>query len=115
MKYRMVERREDEMRRGYTWAYWRHDIIDVTLKFCFEKQGVLLDVNDDNSVILNISYEAFQQGKADGTFFEGMIPKLDNAFNAMKNGVKSVVICGTEGVVNETGTKLSLWIEWMKQ
>lgn len=81
---------------------------DVTLKYCFEKQGVLLDVNDDNSVILNISYEAFQQGKADGTFFEGMIPKLDNAFNAMKNGVKSVVICGTAGVVNETGTKLSL-------
>lgn len=81
---------------------------DVTLKYCFEKQGVLSDVNDDNSVIPNISYDAFQQGKEDGTFFEGMIPKLDNAFNAMKNGVKSVVICGTEGVVKEIGTKLSL-------
>lgn len=81
---------------------------DVTLKYCFEKQGVLSDVNDDNSVIPNISYDAFQQGKADGTFFEGMIPKLDNAFSAMKNGVKSVVICGTEGVVKEIGTKLSL-------
>jgi acetylglutamate kinase len=81
---------------------------DVTLKYCFEKQGVLSDVNDDNSVIPNISYEAFQQGKADGTFFEGMIPKLDNAFDAMKNGVKAVVICGTEGVVKEVGTRLSL-------
>ena len=81
---------------------------DVTLKYCFEKQGVLSDVNDDNSVIPNISYEAFQQGKADGTFFEGMIPKLDNAFNAMKSGVKSVVICGTEGVVKEIGTRLTL-------
>jgi acetylglutamate kinase len=81
---------------------------DVTLKYCFEKQGVLSDINDDNSVIPNISYEAFQKGKADGTFFEGMIPKLDNAFNAMKSGVKSVVICGTEGVVKEIGTRLIL-------
>lgn len=81
---------------------------DVTLKFCFEKQGVLSDVNDDNSVIPNINYAEFQQGKSDGTFFEGMIPKLDNAFDAMKNGVKSVVICGTEGVLQDLGTKLSL-------
>ncbi len=81
---------------------------DVTLKYCFEKQGVLSDVNDDNSVIPTISYEAFQQGKADGTFFEGMIPKLDNAFNAMKSGVKSVVICGTEGLLKKIGTRLSL-------
>ena len=81
---------------------------EVTLKFCFEKQGVLSDVNDDNSVIPNINYDEFQQGKSDGTFFEGMIPKLDNAFDAMKNGVKSVVICGTEGVLQDLGTRLSL-------
>lgn len=79
---------------------------NVTLKYCFEKQGVLSDVNDDNSVIPIISYEAFQQGKSAGTFFEGMIPKLDNAFNAMKSGVASVVICGTAGILNNTGTRL---------
>lgn len=91
-----------------TLAVGLSEMYNVTLKYCFEKQGVLSDVNDDNSVIPNISYEAFQQGKADGTFFEGMIPKLDNAFNAMKSGVKSVVICGTEGVVKEIGTRLTL-------
>lgn len=81
---------------------------EVTLKYVFEKQGVLSDIKDKDSVIPLISYEQFQQGKADGTFFEGMIPKLDNAFNAMKSGVHSVVICGTEGVLYEKGTRLSL-------
>ncbi len=81
---------------------------DVTLKYVFEKQGVLSDINDENSVIPLITYDAFQQGKADGTFFEGMIPKLDNAFDAMKSGVKSVVICGTEGVLHQKGTVLKI-------
>ena len=83
-------------------------IFNVTLKYVFEKQGVLANIKDEDSVIPNISYTAFQQGKSDGTFFEGMIPKLDNAFDAMKSGVQSVVICGTEGILRETGTKLSL-------
>jgi acetylglutamate kinase len=82
--------------------------MDVTLKYVFEKKGVLSDINDENSVITDISFDKFQRGKKDGTFFEGMIPKLDNAFNAMKSGVKSVVICGIEGVNNSIGTRLSL-------
>jgi acetylglutamate kinase len=80
----------------------------TTLKYVFEKKGVLSDVNDDNSVISNINFDDFQKGKSDGTFFEGMIPKLDNAFDAMKNGVQSVVICGIEGINEDIGTTLSL-------
>jgi acetylglutamate kinase len=80
----------------------------TTLKYVFEKKGVLSDVNDENSVISNINFDAFQKGKSDGTFFEGMIPKLDNAFDAMKNGVQSVVICGIEGITENIGTTLSL-------
>jgi acetylglutamate kinase len=80
----------------------------VTLKYVFEKKGVLSDVNDEDSVISNINFDAFQKGKSDGTFFEGMIPKLDNAFDAMKNGVQSVVICGIEGINETIGTTLSL-------
>ena len=81
---------------------------DVTLKFVFEKKGVLSNPTDDNSVISLISYADFQAGKADGSISDGMIPKLDNAFNAMKSGVQSVVICGTEGVSSEIGTRLIL-------
>ena len=80
----------------------------TTLKYVFEKKGVLSDVNDDDSVIANINFDDFQIGKSDGTFFEGMIPKLDNAFDAMKNGVQSVVICGVEGINDDIGTQLSL-------
>jgi acetylglutamate kinase len=80
----------------------------TTLKYVFEKKGVLSDVNDEDSVISNINFDDFQKGKSDGTFFEGMIPKLDNAFDAMKNGVQSVVICGIEGINEEIGTTLSL-------
>jgi acetylglutamate kinase len=83
-------------------------IFNVTLKFIFEKKGVLKDINDENSVISLINYTDFQKGKNDGTFFEGMIPKLDNAFNAMQAGVQSVIICGTKGVNSEIGTQLIL-------
>ena len=81
---------------------------DVTLKFVFEKKGVLSNPSDDNSVISLISDADFQAGKANGSISDGMIPKLDNAFNAMKSGVQSVVICGTEGVSSAVGTRLTL-------
>lgn len=79
---------------------------DVTLKFIFEKKGVLADPTDDESVISIMRYADFQAGKADGSIYEGMIPKLDNAFNVLKNGVSSVVICGIEGVNSDVGTAL---------
>lgn len=84
---------------------------EVILKFVFEKQGVLRDVQDENSVIERIDATLLAQGKADKIFFDGMIPKLDNAFAALQAGVKSVFICGTEGVRPDTkvaGTLLTL-------
>jgi acetylglutamate kinase len=79
---------------------------DVTLKYIFEKKGVLSDPKDDDSVITTMNYADFQAGKADGSIYEGMIPKLDNAFNVLKSGVTSVVICGVEGVNTNVGTSL---------
>jgi acetylglutamate kinase len=79
---------------------------DVTLKFIFEKKGVLSDPTNDESVISTMRYTDFQAGKADGSIYEGMIPKLDNAFDVLKNGVSSVVICGIEGVNSNVGTRL---------
>jgi acetylglutamate kinase len=79
---------------------------DVTLKFIFEKKGVLSNPADDESVIPTMRYADFQAGKADGSIYEGMIPKLDNAFNVLKSGVSSVIICGVEGVNSAVGTRL---------
>jgi acetylglutamate kinase len=84
------------------------DLFDISLKFVFEKKGVLADPTNEDSVISQISYADFQIAKADGSISDGMIPKLDNAFNVLNAGVQSVVICGTEGVSNTIGTRLSL-------
>ena len=65
---------------------------DVTLIYSFEKKGVLSNPDDDNSVISEITREDFERYKADGTVAGGMIPKLDNAFDAIDAGVKRVII-----------------------
>lgn len=75
-------------------------IFDVNLVYCFEKKGVLSDSEDDNSVIPQINYDYFQELKSEGKIFAGMIPKLDNAFEALKFGVKKVVICQAEELVS---------------
>lgn len=81
---------------------------EVTLKYVFEKKGVLSDPKNDESVIEKIRYKDFQVGKANGQISDGMIPKLDNAFAAMQSGVQKVVICGTEGVKHKNGTRLTI-------
>lgn len=68
------------------------DHYETSLIYCFEKNGVLTDINDDNSVIENITAAQFQELKENGIISDGMIPKLDNAFQAINKGVKSVYI-----------------------
>lgn len=65
---------------------------EVELHFCFEKNGVLTDVNDDSSVIPRITPGLYQELKASGAIAAGMVPKLDNAFAALEAGVEKVVI-----------------------
>ena len=66
---------------------------DVTLVYCFEKRGVLADPNDDNSVIPELTPASYADYKAQGVINKGMIPKLDNAFKALGNKVRQVIIC----------------------
>jgi acetylglutamate kinase len=67
-------------------------VYETRLVYCFEKKGVLKDVNDDNSVVKEIRADEFEGLKADGTVQGGMIPKLHNAFEAIKKGVSAVYI-----------------------
>jgi acetylglutamate kinase len=66
----------------------------VKLIYCFEKNGVLSDSENENSVISQIDETAFADYKALKIIHSGMIPKLDNAFAALKAGVTEIVICG---------------------
>ncbi|MEJ7587944.1 MAG: acetylglutamate kinase [Ferruginibacter sp.] len=65
---------------------------EVRLVYCFEKKGVLGDMNDNGSVIPLITKEKYRQLTDDNKLFEGIIPKIDNAFAAIENGVKEVLI-----------------------
>ncbi len=65
---------------------------DVTLIYSFEKNGVLLDINDEQSVIPTLTPENYQQLKSNQKIFAGMIPKLDNAFAALNSGIGRVII-----------------------
>ncbi|WP_316832558.1 acetylglutamate kinase [Pedobacter aquatilis] len=86
------------------------ELYETQLVYCFEKKGVLKDVNDDASVVKEIRANEFEGLKADGTVQGGMIPKLHNAFEAIKKGVSAVYI-GKADELNELadgtfGTKM---------
>jgi acetylglutamate kinase len=72
---------------------------EVNLVYCFEKKGVLLDAENDDSVISEIRPDYYEELKASGAIFAGMIPKLDNAYAALEKGVKKVTICQAEQLV----------------
>jgi acetylglutamate kinase len=71
---------------------------EITLIYSFEKAGVLLDANDDNTVINKISPVSYKELKQKQVIFAGMIPKLDNAFTALNNGVNKVIIGKAENL-----------------
>jgi acetylglutamate kinase len=65
---------------------------EVDLIYAFEKPGVLLDANDDKSVIHELDPASYKDLKSRQLIFAGMIPKLDNAFSALNKGVSRVII-----------------------
>lgn len=79
-------------------------LFDVTLIFCFEKKGVLSNENDDNSVIPNLNQASFEQLVKEGVIQGGMIPKLENAFDALKAGVQRVIITQATAIDGKQGT-----------
>lgn len=81
-------------------------IYSVNLTYCLELPGVLEDVSDPNTVISSLDRSAFIEGWEKGVFHAGMIPKLENAFNAIENGVTKVVICGPDSFLTNGGTHI---------
>ncbi len=86
-------------------------LYEVNLIYCFEKKGVLFDAENDDSVIPQLTLELYEKYKKNGVIYEGMVPKLDNAFAAINNGVKQVTICHADELLNaieeeSTGTRI---------
>lgn len=82
---------------------------DTELLFCFEKRGVMRDIDDDTSVIANINREGYKALLAEGVVNKGMIPKIDGAFRALECGVKVVTIKHSAELADSSaGTKIEL-------
>lgn len=77
---------------------------DVTLIFSFEKKGVLLNADDEESVIPVITHADYERYKADGTISGGMLPKIENALAAVDAGVSRVIITLATAIDGMHGT-----------
>lgn len=86
------------------------NLYSTSLVYCFEKTGVLRNIDDELSVIRTIDPAQYQELKGEGTIHTGMIPKLDNAFDAIREGVKQVCIGHADALPqlddNTFGTRL---------
>lgn len=84
---------------------------EVELVYSFEKKGVMLDVNDESTVIHKLNASSYLELKKEGKVFAGMIPKLDNAFAALDHGVNKVIIGKAEEIdellTGQNGTHIS--------
>ena len=84
---------------------------DVSLVYSFEKAGVLMNAQDENSVIARLNAADYADLKEKKLIFAGMIPKLDNAFAALRSGVRKVIIGRAEELPlllsGESGTTIS--------
>lgn len=81
---------------------------ETSLIYCFEKRGVLEDVNDENSFLKRLDGKQYELLKNENKLFAGILPKLQNAFDAKQAGVAKVIIGSSDElhllIKNETGT-----------
>ena len=80
---------------------------DVTLMYCFEFPGVMRNPDDADSVIPSITPDVFKELVTDGTVSGGMIPKIENALNAIAHGVKKVIITKADAIDGTKGTHIT--------
>ncbi|MEO8109567.1 MAG: acetylglutamate kinase [Ginsengibacter sp.] len=84
---------------------------DVKLIYCFEKNGILEDVNDEDSVIPKMDIDLYKKLKQENRLYAGILPKIDNALFAANNGVAEIIIGNSNSLLQlvngENGTKIS--------
>ncbi|MFC6095221.1 acetylglutamate kinase [Flavobacterium qiangtangense] len=85
------------------------ETFDINLIYCFEKKGVLADSEDDDSVIETLNFEKYQSLKAEKAIHSGMLPKLENCFKSIENGVQNISI-GNQNILKDSTiyTKIKL-------
>ena len=79
-------------------------IYNTELFYCFEKNGVLRAIDDDDSVVEHINTDTYITLIEDGTISDGMLPKLNNCFHAINKRVNKVYI-GKPSMLFETNAR----------
>ncbi len=74
---------------------------DVELLYCFDKDGILENVENPNSLVKNLNPTEYEQLRSDQKLNEGILPKLKNAFTAKENNVKKVVLLNEAKLQNQ--------------
>lgn len=92
---------------AYTVAAACAKIYETTLYYCFEKEGVLKNIDDPLSLIHTMTRKEYEVHKQSGIIADGMIPKMDNSFKAVADGVSKVVIMHAKNLLSGKGTILS--------
>ncbi len=77
---------------------------EVSLFYCFELNGVLEDINDKDSVIEHINLEKYTELREAEIIADGMLPKLQNCFDALQKNVNKVHIANAE-FIKDSQTK----------
>ncbi len=87
------------------------DLYDIHLIYCFEKNGVLHSVENSDSVISQLTKNEYVDLKEKGIIANGMIPKLENIFMALENGVRQINLCNARVnslQENDNGTRFTI-------
>jgi acetylglutamate kinase len=85
-------------------------LYETTIYYCFELNGVLKDLNHKNSVIKHIDSKLYSQLLKEGIISDGMLPKVENCFDALKHGVKTINMGNTAMLTqeNDNFTRITL-------
>lgn len=86
------------------------EIYETSIYYCFELNGVLKDINDKNSVVKHIDTNTYQELLDKGIIADGMLPKLENCFDALRGGVNTINMGNTAMLTqeNDNFTKITL-------
>jgi acetylglutamate kinase len=79
------------------------DRFDVRLIYCFEKKGVLENIDNPLSVITHLTKPLYEELLKTKALADGILPKLENAYAAIQAGVKEVLIGEAADLVSNTG------------
>jgi len=86
------------------------ELYETSIYYCFELNGVLKDINDKNSVVKYLNTSLYKELLSDGIIVDGMLPKLENCFDALNHGVKTINMGNTSMLTqeNDNFTRITL-------